>query len=83
MSPTAERVRAFSCEQPERYFELASPKERGNIKERVGRRRQFMWMVEMYGYVFGAAEAGVQKHIISHSLMAYVVSVYTTPMITP
>ena len=42
-----------------------------------------MWMVEMYGYVFGAAEAGVQKHIISHSLMAYVVSVYTTPMITP
>ena len=38
-----------------------------------------MWMVEMYGYVFGAAEAGVPKHVISGNLMAYVGYVYSPP----
>ena len=38
-----------------------------------------MWMVEMYGYVFGAAEAGVGRHIISDKLMQYVGSVYRAP----
>lgn len=74
-----ERVRRFSCEQPLKYFELASPPDKGDMKEIVGRRRQFMWMVEMYGYVFGSAEAGVGRHIISDGLMAYVGSVHRAP----
>ncbi|KAL1527729.1 hypothetical protein AB1Y20_009114 [Prymnesium parvum] len=74
-----ERIRTFSCEEPERYFKLAAPQEGGNAKEVAATRRQFMWMVEMYGYVFGAAEAGVQVHTISRNLMAYVGSVYRPP----
>ena len=31
-----------------------------------------MWMVEMYGYVFGAAEAGVPHHVVRSEMMAYV-----------
>ena len=41
------------------------------IEPHIGRRRQFMWMVEMYGYVFGAAEAGVPHHIVKSTMMAY------------
>lgn len=44
-----ERVRRFSCEEPLRYFKLASPDEAGDLKDITNRRRQFMWMVEMYG----------------------------------
>ena len=46
-----ERVREFSCREPERYYELAAPGGRRNdhSEEAKGRRRQFVWMVEMYG----------------------------------
>ena len=40
-----------SCRDPERYYELASPDadRKDQSEEALGRRRQFMWMVEMYG----------------------------------
>ena len=46
-----ERVREFSCRDPERYYELAAPDadRKDQSEEALGRRRQFMWMVEMYG----------------------------------
>ena len=46
-----ERVREFSCREPERYYELAAPggKRNDHSKDGMGRRRQFLWMVEMYG----------------------------------
>ena len=46
-----ERVRDFSCREPGRYYELAAPgaNRNDNSTEGKGRRRQFMWMVEMYG----------------------------------
>ena len=46
-----ERVRDFSCKEPERYYELAAPQgnRHDHSSEARGRRRQFMWMVEMYG----------------------------------
>lgn len=76
-----ERVRDFACREPERYYELASPNANRNdhSAEGKGRRRQFMWMVEMYGYVFGAAEAGVPKHIVSPVLMRYTGDVSSKP----
>ena len=51
-----------SAPHPQRF---ATGGEVGN-----GRRRQFMWMVEMYGYVFGAAEAthAPQRRVESASL---------------
>ena len=68
-----ERVRDFACRDPERYYELASPDAKRDDHTAVGRgrRRQFMWMVEMYGYVFGAAEAGIAKHNVRTDLMCY------------
>lgn len=44
-----ERVRDFACREPERYYELAAPDSNRNDHSDVakGRRRQFMWMVEM------------------------------------
>ena len=76
-----ERVRDFACREPERYYELASPNADRNdhSQEGKGRRRQFMWMVEMYGYVFGAAEAGVPKHIVARDLMRYTGDVNMAP----
>lgn len=76
-----ERVRDFSCRDPERYYELAAPGGNRNdhSAEALGRRRQFMWMVEMYGYVFGAAEAGIPKHIIGRDLMKYTGDVHGAP----
>ena len=75
------QVRDFACREPERYYELASPSadRQDNSTEGKGRRRQFMWMVEMYGYVFGAAEAGIPKHRISHNLMRYTADVVRRP----
>lgn len=76
-----ERVRDFACKEPQRYYELASPNADRNdhTEEGKGRRRQFMWMVEMYGYVFGAAEAGVPHHIVSPALMRYTGDVHAAP----
>ena len=76
-----ERVRDFACREPGRYYELASPSADRNDHSEAGkgRRRQFMWMVEMYGYVFGAAEAGVQKHVKTHMLMRYTGDVREEP----
>ena len=52
-----ERVREFSCRDPERYYELAAPDadRKDQSEEALGRRRQFMWMVEMYGTRTGEA----------------------------
>ena len=76
-----ERVRDFACREPERYYALAAPE--GNriddTEVTKGRRRQFMWMVEMYGYVFGAAEAGIAKHVVSRELMRYTGDVLQGP----
>jgi hypothetical protein len=44
-----EEVREFACREPDKYYELAAPKEPSK-KEDAGRRRQFMWMVEMCAY---------------------------------
>ncbi len=41
-----ERIREFACREPEKYFDLAAPRDGRNP---TARRRQFMWMVEMYG----------------------------------
>ena len=76
-----ERVRDFSCKDPERYYELAAPggDRKDKSEDAKGRRRQFMWMVEMYGYVFGAAEAGIERHIVSRNLMLYTGDVHAAP----
>ena len=75
-----ERVRDYACREPLKFYELASPPEvAGSVDEVKGRRRQFMWMVEMYGYVFGAAEAGVARHEVKQEMMAYVGTVATRP----
>lgn len=44
-----ERVRDFACREPDRYYELAAPgsDRKDQTQEGKGRRRQFMWMVEM------------------------------------
>uniref|UniRef100_A0A7S4EWD7 ShKT domain-containing protein n=1 Tax=Chrysotila carterae TaxID=13221 RepID=A0A7S4EWD7_CHRCT len=73
-----QKVRSFACQQPQRYYELAAPKEDQNAGSK-GVRRQFMWMVEMYGYVFGAAEAGVQRHRVTAEMMGYVGQVELAP----
>ena len=71
-----QRVREFACKEPLRYYELAAPPERReetfDDPKQINRRRQFMWMVEMYGYVFGAAEAGVPHHRVTGEMMGYV-----------
>jgi len=76
-----ERVRDFACREPERYYLLAAPGATRDDQsdEAKGRRRQFMWMVEMYGYVFGAAEAGIGRHIIQRDLMRYTGDVHAAP----
>ena len=78
-----ERVRDYACREPLKFYELASPREQGRASqvesEVKGRRRQFMWMVEMYGYVFGAAEAGVPRHVVKNEMMAYVGNVAARP----
>lgn len=74
-------MRDFACREPERYYELAAPgsDRKDHSQEGKGRRRQFMWMVEMYGYVFGAAEAGIAKHVVRHDLMRYTGDVAVKP----
>ena len=76
-----EEVREFACREPERYYRLASPRsaDADDSSAALGRRRQFMWMVEMYGYVFGAAEAGVPHHIVKSTMMAYAGDIRVAP----
>jgi hypothetical protein len=74
-----ERVREYACREPVKFYELASPHERSTPDQAKGRRRQFMWMVEMYGYVFGAAEAGVPNHVVRGEMMAYVGNAASAP----
>ena len=75
-----EKIREYACQEPTKFYKLASPREDSRDVQQVkGRRRQFMWMVEMYGYVFGAAEAGVPHHKVLRTMMSYVGNVHAKP----
>jgi len=84
------KVREFACDLPDEFHRLAAPpkdpkaaiKEGSPAKQETANkdeRRQFMWMVEMYGYIFGAAEAGIGSHRVHDAMMGYVGQVSTRP----
>ena len=68
------RVRAFAKASPDAYY--AESFKDWHVTEGVTpeqwkvRRRQGLWQAEMYGYIFGAARAGV-SHIVRRDTMLY------------
>ena len=68
------RVRAFAKHDPETYY--AESFLNWHVAQGVTeaqwatRRRQGLWQAEMYGYIFGAARAGV-SHIVRRDTMLY------------
>ena len=68
------RVRAFAQSDPDAYFSESFLN--WHVTEGVTetmwavRRKQALWQAEMYGYIFGAAKAGV-SHVIRRDTMLY------------
>ena len=67
------RVRAFARAEPETYFSesfLNWHQTDVGAGQREVYRRQGLWQAEMYGYIFGAARAGV-SHVVRRDTMLY------------